>query len=68
VDRASRASGEQPNDVHVMGRLSVAYVEGPESFLRELVNQPEVDAAVANEPVTNEPGSGHDEDRGADNA
>jgi hypothetical protein len=61
VERAARASGEQPKDVHVMGRLSVAYVEGSESFLRELVNQPEVDAAVANEPA-----SRHREDRGPD--
>jgi hypothetical protein len=30
--------------------MAVAYVSGPESFVRELVEQPEVDTAVANEP------------------
>ena len=28
VDRAEAASGESPVDVHVMGRLAVAYVSG----------------------------------------
>jgi hypothetical protein len=50
VERATEASGLAPLDVHVLGRMAVAYVSGPESFVRELVEQPEVDAAVANEP------------------
>ncbi|MDT7742192.1 MAG: hypothetical protein QOE59_1270 [Actinomycetota bacterium] len=50
VERATEASGLAPFDVHVMGRMAVAYVSGPESFVRELVEQPEVDTAVANEP------------------
>ena len=48
VDRAEAASGESPVDVHVMGRLAVAYVSGPERFLRELLRQPEIATAVAN--------------------
>jgi hypothetical protein len=48
VERAAAATGERPSDVHVMGRIAVAYVCGSERFLRELVDQPEVDAAVAN--------------------
>lgn len=49
VERAIEASGVPPLDVHVLGRMAVAYVSGPESFVRELVEQPEVDGAVANE-------------------
>jgi hypothetical protein len=50
VDRAEAASGESAADVHVMGRLAVAYVSGPERFLRELLQQPEIATAVANSP------------------
>jgi hypothetical protein len=52
VDRTVQATGESPGDVHVMGRLSVAYVSGSEKFLREFVGQPEVVAAVANQTST----------------
>jgi hypothetical protein len=48
VHRAEAATGESPADVHVLGRLAVAYVSGPERFLRELLQQPEVATAVAN--------------------
>lgn len=48
VDRAAKSTGEQPNDVHVLGRLATAYVSGSESFVRELLEQPEVASAVAN--------------------
>jgi len=48
ISRATAATGEQPVDVHVMGRVAAAYVQGSESFLRELVAQPEVASAVAN--------------------
>ncbi len=49
IARASKATGEVPYDVHVIGRLASAYVSGSEKFLRELVDQPEVTSAVANE-------------------
>lgn len=52
VDRTTQTTGENPGDVHVMGRLSVAYVSGSEKFLREFVEQPEVVAAVANQTST----------------
>ena len=48
VDRAAAATGQDPLDVHVMGRVGAAYVLGQEEFLRELVAQPEVAEAVAN--------------------
>jgi hypothetical protein len=49
VERASAATGERPDDLHVMGRMAVAYVCGSEAFVRELLEQPEVSAAVANQ-------------------
>jgi len=49
VDRTIQTTGEHPDDVHVMSRLSVAYVSGSEKFLREFVEQPEVASAVANQ-------------------
>lgn len=49
IKRAAEASGEDPADVHVMDNLSIAYVSGSEKFVRELVTQPEVASAVANE-------------------
>jgi hypothetical protein len=49
VNRAAATTGEQPDDVHVMGRLATAYVSGSEKFLREFVEQPEVASAVANQ-------------------
>jgi len=52
VDRTTQTTGEHPDDVHVMGRLSVAYVSGSEKFLREFVEQPEVVSAVANQTPT----------------
>jgi hypothetical protein len=48
VSRASAATGETPLDVHVMGRVAAAYVQGSERFLRELVAQPEITSAVPN--------------------
>jgi len=48
VDRTAKATGEQPTDVHVLGRLATAYVSGSENFLREFIEQPEVASAVAN--------------------
>jgi predicted mannosyl-3-phosphoglycerate phosphatase (HAD superfamily) len=48
IARATKATGEDPHDVHVMGRMSAAYVTGSEKFLRELVEQPEIAGAVAN--------------------
>jgi hypothetical protein len=53
VHRAEATSGESPADVHVMGRLAVAYVSGPERFLRELLRQPEIATAVANSAQQN---------------
>ena len=49
VDRTTRTTGEEPDDVHVLGRLATAYVSGSEKFLREFVEQPEVVSAVANQ-------------------
>ncbi|KAA0096009.1 hypothetical protein CIW49_20930 [Mycolicibacterium sp. P1-18] len=49
IRRATEASGETPVDVHVMANMSTAYVAGTERFLRELMAQPEVASAVANE-------------------
>ncbi|HYN71909.1 MAG TPA: hypothetical protein VES60_05355 [Nakamurella sp.] len=76
VDRAIRTTGEHPGDVHVMGRLSVAYVSGSEKFLREFVEQPEVVSAVANQtstvrgaaPADDPTPDGADGDGSADNA
>lgn len=50
VSRAEEASGQSAADVHVLGRLAVAYVSGPERFVRELLAQPEIATAVANTP------------------
>ena len=52
VERASAATGERPDDVHVLGRMAVAYVSGSETFVRELIEQPEVTSAVANETTS----------------
>jgi len=65
VDRAAQSTGEQPTDVHVLGRLATAYISGSEKFLREFVEQPEVASAVANQvsPSAAQPdpsGSGRD--------
>ena len=49
IRRATEACGETPADVHVMGNMATAYVAGTERFLRELMAQPEVASAVANE-------------------
>jgi hypothetical protein len=49
IRRAAEASGETPADVHVMANMATAYVAGTEKFLRELMAQPEVASAVANE-------------------
>jgi hypothetical protein len=49
VDRTAKTTGEQPTDVHVLGRLATAYVSGSENFLREFIEQPEVASAVANQ-------------------
>lgn len=49
IDRTAQATGDEPDDVYVMGRVAVAYVTGSEKFVRALVDQPEVDGAVANE-------------------
>ena len=49
VDRTAKSTGEQPTDVHVLGRLATAYVSGSEIFLREFLEQPEVASAVANQ-------------------
>ena len=38
-----------PNLAHVMANMATAYVAGTETFLRELLAQPEVASAVANE-------------------
>lgn len=48
VSRASAATGEDPLDVHVMGRVAAAYVHGSARFLSELVAQPEVVSAAPN--------------------
>jgi len=57
VDRACEATGESPGDVHVMGRVAVAYVTGSERFVRRLVDQPEIDGATANQaaPAEDDP-------------
>lgn len=49
IRRATEACGETPADVHVMENMATAYVAGTERFLRELMAQPEVASAVANE-------------------
>ena len=49
IKRVTETTGEEPDDVHVMGRVGVAYVTGPARFVQELVDQPEVYGAVANE-------------------
>jgi hypothetical protein len=49
ISRAAEASGERPADVHVMANLATAYISGSEKFVRELVTQPEVTSAVANQ-------------------
>ena len=49
IRRATEACGETPADVHVMENMATAYVAGTETFLRELMAQPEVASAVANE-------------------
>jgi hypothetical protein len=56
VDRAAESTGEQPTDVHVMGRLATAYISGSEKFLREFVEQPEIASAVANQVAPPSPG------------
>ena len=49
IERATQATGHGPTDVHVMPNLATAYVVGSERFLRELMAQPEIASAVANE-------------------
>lgn len=49
VARAADACGVEPDDVHVMPSMAVAYVSGTEEFIRELMNQPEFVSAVANQ-------------------
>jgi protein-disulfide isomerase-like protein with CxxC motif len=49
IRRATEVSGEDPADVNVMANLATAYVSGSEKFVRELVTQPEVASAVANQ-------------------
>jgi hypothetical protein len=49
IERATQATGHGPTDVHVMPNLAAAYVVGSERFLRELMAQPEIASAVANE-------------------
>lgn len=52
VSRTAETTGEQPTDIHVMGRLATAYISGSEKFLREFVEQPEVASAVANQVLS----------------
>ena len=52
IARATKATGEDPDDVHVMGHMATAYVPGSEKFLREFVDQPQVVSAVANQAKT----------------
>lgn len=49
VKRAADATGETPRDVHVMGRIGVAYVSASAAFARELIAAPEVSSAMAND-------------------
>jgi hypothetical protein len=56
IDRTAETTGEHPLDVNVLGRLGVGYVSGSEKFVRELVEQPEVVSAVANESNDGESG------------
>ena len=56
VNRTIQSTGERPGDVHVMGRLSVAYVSGSEAFVSAFVQQPEVVSAVANQTSTDRGG------------
>lgn len=49
INRATQASGQGPADVHVLPNMATAYVSGSERFLRELMAQPEIASAVANE-------------------
>jgi hypothetical protein len=56
IDRTAETTGEQPLDVNVLSRLGVGYISGSEKFVRELVEQPEVVSAVANQSDDGESG------------
>jgi hypothetical protein len=47
--RASEATGEEPGDVRVMGHMATAYVSGSAAYISELMAQPEIASAVANQ-------------------
>ncbi len=48
VDRVRDSTGRSPHDVHVFRNLGRFVVAADPSFIRELLAQPEVDAALAN--------------------
>jgi non-canonical (house-cleaning) NTP pyrophosphatase len=48
-ERTSEATGQQPDDYHVFGRMASAYVTAPADFITALVDQPEIESAVANQ-------------------
>lgn len=48
LDRTTAATGQQPADYHVLGRMATAYVSAPAQFISALVAQPEIVGAVAN--------------------
>jgi len=49
IARAAKATGEQPADVHVIGRIASAYVSASEPFVRKLLEAPEVSSAIVND-------------------
>jgi glyoxylase-like metal-dependent hydrolase (beta-lactamase superfamily II) len=48
VDRVRRSTGHSPQDVNVFRNLGRFVVSADATFVRELLAQPEIDAAIAN--------------------
>lgn len=49
IDRVSKSSGESPGDFYVMANIGAISVSASPRFLRALIEQPEVDSAIANQ-------------------
>ena len=56
VARAGQASASELSSLRVLPHLAVAYVEGPERMIRELLCQPEITGAVAGRSIAGQPG------------
>ena len=50
LDRVSLLTGAAPEDVNLMASVATAYVSGPAPFIRELLDQPEIVAAMPAAP------------------